>query len=79
MLSREGQALFARHNMIPLRDDMQGVPGAVVPANAREIHVGPALMADLDQVNRDRFFDKWTTSMGLKAAQDLNTGGRKAT
>lgn len=64
MLSAEGQKLLGKNNMIPLRSDAARGDWGLGGANERAIHVGPALMADLDRVNQERFFSKWTSSMG---------------
>lgn len=63
ILSSEGQRLLSLNNMIPLRSDVPPMENWPASVNQRAIHVGPALMADLDQVNRDRFFLKWKSSM----------------
>lgn len=63
ILSSEGQRLLSLNNMIPLRSDVASLENWPASVNQRAIHVGPALMADLDQVNRDRFFLKWKSSM----------------
>ncbi len=59
MLSRQGQLLLARHHMIPLRSEIAD-KGIVAPTNARAVRVGPALLANLDAMNRRRFLEKWT-------------------
>jgi iron(III) transport system substrate-binding protein len=65
LLSRKGQTLLARHNMIPLRTDMASGGMVLRAGNARALHVGPALMADLDSVNRERFLVKWRDTLRL--------------
>lgn len=77
MLSREGQALLNKLHMVPLRPDVPRSDREMAGSNIRAIHVGPALMADLDSVNRNRFFSKWDTSIGAAnsaRAQDLKKG-----
>lgn len=80
MLSSEGQQMFSQNNMIPLRADVAHGGPVLGGSNARAIHVGPALMAALDSVNRARFLSKWNTNIGsaegVPAAR--NTKGRKS-
>lgn len=64
MLSREGQTLLSKLHMVPLRPDVPRNDSEMAGSNIRAIHVGPALMADLDSINRSRFFAKWGTSIG---------------
>jgi iron(III) transport system substrate-binding protein len=64
MLSRQGQSMLGEHNMIPLRPDVPHNEILPPGSNARAVHVGPALMADLDSINRAKFLSKWTTSIG---------------
>lgn len=71
MLSPQGQQLLSRSNMIPLHKDVAQADSYTVMngANERVIHVGPALMADLDRINRARFFAKWTSSIGASGSK----------
>lgn len=64
MLSSEGQRLLGQAHMIPLRSDVARNDAALSGSNPRAILVGPALMADIDGLNRARFFSKWNTSIG---------------
>jgi iron(III) transport system substrate-binding protein len=68
MLSRHGQSLLGEHHMIPLRPDVARDDTLVTAGNVRAIHVGPALMAALDEVNRSKFLAKWRTSIDPAAA-----------
>jgi iron(III) transport system substrate-binding protein len=65
MLSREGQAVMSRLHMIPLRPDVPAGNANLAGSNVRAVHVGPALMGDLDAVNRNRFLTKWNSSIGI--------------
>lgn len=61
LLSRQGQAVLARHQYAPVRLDMAAGLGWN-PAEAgrvRAIRIGPSLLADLDQQNRDHLLKDW--------------------
>ena len=69
MLSRRGQELLARQQMVPLRQDVGPASARrFAGANMREVTVGPALMANLDSMNRDRFLSNWQRNVGLSPA-----------
>ncbi len=71
MLSKQGQVLLARNSLRPVRTDLKGggVPG---PADgvARPIEVGPALLADLDQMRRARLLADWRKAIGPSRKDD---------
>jgi iron(III) transport system substrate-binding protein len=59
ILSRDGQASLARRHMASVRAGVS-TPGITAdPATSRAIHVGPALLANIDQVRRQKFLRKW--------------------
>jgi len=61
LLSRQGQAVLARHQFMPARLDMAAGLG-LNPADSdriRAIRIGPSLLADLDQQNRDHLLKDW--------------------
>lgn len=62
MLSRPGQAQLARRYMTPVRTD---VPArARAPAKvARTLRIGPALIANLDQIKRRRIIAQWQAAV----------------
>ncbi len=59
VLSREGEALMARHAMIPVRTHGSPPGPPVDPQAARAIRVGPGLLANLDQLTRAKFLGRW--------------------
>ena len=63
LLSREGQALLARQHMAPLRRDVPPIDTAINPNTARAIRVGPALLANLDQLTRASFLREWRRAL----------------
>lgn len=64
MLSREGQIELARRYMTPVRDDVPTRTGARAPANtARALRIGPALIANLDQIKRRRIINQWQAAL----------------
>ncbi|MDB5580286.1 MAG: hypothetical protein JWR80_5462 [Bradyrhizobium sp.] len=66
MLSRRGQSLLARRHMSPVRTDMLSGGGQLDFVNARPIRVGPALMANLDKLTRERFLKKWSETVSAR-------------
>jgi iron(III) transport system substrate-binding protein len=79
LLSRDGQAALTHHNMIPLRTDVVRSDLLAHAGNTRAIHVGPALMAGLDRVNRERFFTKWNATVRASSVNDTTKTGRGKT
>lgn len=60
MLSRQGQAELARRYMAPVRSDVASPARARPPASAaRAVRIGPALIANLDQMKRRRILKQW--------------------
>jgi iron(III) transport system substrate-binding protein len=59
LLSRDGQALLARHHMRPIRQDVPMGGLAPSPEVLRPIHFGPSLLANLDQFRRRRVLREW--------------------
>ncbi len=68
MLSKDGQAMLAKHHMMPVRLDTPTDDPALKQTNVRAIRVGPALMAGLDGMTFARFCKKWR-----EAVADPNT------
>lgn len=64
MLSKRGQEHLVERNMRSIRSD---VPAPEIyealPENTREIRVGPALLANLDQETRLRFLRRWSETL----------------
>lgn len=64
MLSRQGQIELARRYMTPVRDDVPARAGARAPVNtARALRIGPALIANLDQIKRRRIVNQWQAAL----------------
>lgn len=63
LLSRPGQASLARRHMTSIRSDVPRPGFTMDPASARAIHVGPALLANLDQFRRKRFLQEWRNAL----------------
>ncbi|SBV32368.1 ABC Fe3+ siderophore transporter, periplasmic ligand binding protein [uncultured Sphingopyxis sp.] len=65
MLSRIGQAQLAYRYMTPVRADVRARAGARAPASAaRALRIGPALIANLDQMKRRRILSQWHAAIG---------------
>ena len=63
LLSREGQRAVAKAGIRPVRTDT----GLSTPPSAegvRPIRVGPALLANLDRLRRERLLARWREAMG---------------
>lgn len=66
MLSRSGQLQLARRYMTPVRSDVPARAGARAPAKAaRALRIGPALIANLDQMKRRRIMSQWQAAVGV--------------
>ena len=67
LLSRRGQSVLAAHSLGSVRGDVNavlaGANGTDSVDAARPIHVGPALMAYLDQAKRTGFLKKWRATL----------------
>lgn len=64
LLSRRGQKQLADRHMVPVRSDVQVPQGPQPMQNrARAIRVGPALLANLDQITRLRFLKDWRAAL----------------
>lgn len=60
LLSQRGQTFLARKHMAPVRSDVAAPAGTHIDApNMRAIRVGPELLANLDQIKRQRFLKEW--------------------
>ncbi|CAN5455410.1 ABC transporter substrate-binding protein [soil metagenome] len=71
LLSRRGQALLASRSLTPVRQDLNGGGVAKPPAEAaRPIDVGPALLANLDQMRRARLVAEWRAAIGAHRTDD---------
>lgn len=67
MLSRPGQAQLARRYMAPVRIDVAAPARARAPTSAaRAIRIGPALIANLDQMKRQRILAQWRSALDQK-------------
>ena len=64
LLSREGQGLLAKRFMTPVRIDMGPLRPHADPADLRAIHVGPALLANLDRLKYTRLLRNWKQAVG---------------
>lgn len=68
LLSRRGQFLLSRRYITPARADVPSHAGARAPAPiARAIRVGPALIANLDQIKRRHFAAEWAAALAPPA------------
>ena len=63
MLSRRGEALMALHHMTPLRADVKPIGQSADPNKQRAVRVGPALLANLDQLKRSQFLANWQRTL----------------
>jgi iron(III) transport system substrate-binding protein len=63
LLSRRGQTLLASRHMAPVRDDVPHPVPAGDPATRQAIHVGPSLLANLDQLRRERVLQQWRAAV----------------
>jgi iron(III) transport system substrate-binding protein len=64
LLSGRGQKQLADRHMVPVRSDVQTPQGPQPLANrTRAIRVGPALLANLDQITRLRFLKDWRAAL----------------
>jgi iron(III) transport system substrate-binding protein len=64
LLSREGQGLLAARHMAPVRPDVPRPGFSVDPSILRVIHVGPSLLANIDQFRRNRILRDWKKAVG---------------
>ncbi len=64
LLSTEGQRHLARAYMTPARADVEPLAGSKPPASAaRPVKLGPALLANLDRIRRQRFLANWQAAL----------------
>jgi iron(III) transport system substrate-binding protein len=64
ILSARGQTLLAKRHMAPVRADVAPPEGARPTVEAaRAIGVGPALLANLEQLTRQRFLKDWRRTL----------------
>lgn len=67
LLSAEGQRHLARAHMAPSREDVEALPGSKPPASAaRPVKLGPALLADLDRIRRERTLATWQAALDAR-------------
>lgn len=59
LLSRDGQTLMSRRYMTPVRTDMEIASPHANPRDLRAIHVGPALLANLDRLKHAKLIAEW--------------------
>jgi iron(III) transport system substrate-binding protein len=64
LLSREGQGVIAALGIRPVRNDVDDADRPL-EAGARPLRVGPALLANLDQVRRAKLLRRWNDAMKL--------------
>ena len=64
LLSREGQLQLARRYMTPVRTDLALTIPHANPNSLRAIHVGPALLANLDRIKHARLVADWKRAVG---------------
>ena len=66
LLSQRGQSLLARRSLSPVRNDIRqtDVP-APRPEQVQAIRVGQGLLANMDQLKRNRFLREWRNALGL--------------
>lgn len=73
LMSKEGQSLMAAANLAPVRTDLPAsahAGRAPTPSAARPIEVGPALLANLDHMRRERLLADWREALGPKRTND---------
>lgn len=63
LLSREGQQLVASQGMIPVRIDLPSPYPQLSGIRTRAIIVGPALLANRDQLNTANFMRRWNAAL----------------
>jgi iron(III) transport system substrate-binding protein len=66
LLSRYGQQRLAETYMTPVRTDLHLVTPVADPRIRRAIHVGPALLANLDQLKHARLIREWRKAMYVR-------------
>ena len=67
LLSRQGQFALAKAYMGPVRSDVPTHRGTTPAASvARPVRLGPALLANLDQIKRRRFLARWRQALAGK-------------
>lgn len=64
LISREGQGLLAKRYMTPNRIDLPPLLPHADPTDLRAIHVGPALLANLDRIKHMRLVADWKRAVG---------------
>lgn len=64
MLSREGQLLLSQRYMTPVRTDLEPAGPHANPVDLRAIHVGPALLANLDRLKYSKLIAQWKGAIG---------------
>jgi iron(III) transport system substrate-binding protein len=64
LLSRQGQQLLARRYMTPVRIDLAQPHPHADPEDLRAIHVGPALLVNLDRLMYARRIAEWKEAVG---------------
>jgi len=62
-LSKRGQALLVNRHMAAVRPDVPTPCITIDPAVRRAIHVGPSLLANLDQFRRRRVLQEWKSAL----------------
>jgi iron(III) transport system substrate-binding protein len=63
LLSRRGQSRLAMRHTAPVRGDVPRPSGPVDVASLRAIHVGPSLLANLDQFRRAHVLEEWREAL----------------
>ncbi len=70
LLSVKGQKLLAERNLTPVRTDVPDGAGRPPAGAIRPIEVGPALLANLDQMRRQRLVADWREAIGPDHVDD---------
>lgn len=69
LLSKRGQEHLSARHMRSIRGDVADPRGvSELPEDVRQIRVGPALLANLDQETRLRFLRRWRNTLGSNGA-----------
>jgi iron(III) transport system substrate-binding protein len=75
LLSKQGQALLAKHHMTPVRRGMEDRAPELDRTNVRAVKVGPGLMAGIDTMTFARFTKRWA-ELVQSTNEYPNTEGR---
>lgn len=73
LLSQKGQKLIADRGMVPVRTDVDQPYPELARSNIRAVRVGPALLANLDTMNRSRFLKQWKSTILVDSQIEQST------